>query len=158
MNNKLEELLKINAIEIDKQIEKLIPKNIDDTWLEKYIGIPSFEYDEKACTEAISKPIWDLLERGGKRWRPLLMKLAYTIIREKENDIINKFFIIPELIHNGTLIVDDIEDDSRTRRGRPCIHKLFGKDIAINAGNALYYLPLILIKNSSLDFETKTKF
>ncbi|MFH1521902.1 MAG: polyprenyl synthetase family protein, partial [archaeon] len=120
--------------------------------------IPSFEYDEKACTEAISNPVWNLLERGGKRWRPLLMKLAYLITEGREKESINKFLIIPELIHNGTLIIDDIEDDSESRRGKPCVHKLFGIDIAVNAGNALYYLPLLaLLKNNSLNSETKVR-
>ena len=45
-------------------------------------------------------------------------------------------------------IIDDIEDESEFRRGKPCTHRLFGLDVAINAGNAMYYLPLLpLIKN-----------
>jgi len=61
---------------------------------------------------------------------------------------VKDFFIIPELVHNGTLIVDDIEDDSLMRRGKPCLHKIFGIDIAINAGNFIYFLPLLaLVKN-----------
>ena len=51
------------------------------------------------------------------------------------------------LVHNS-LIVDDIEDSSELRRGKPCTYKIFGDDIAINAGNAMYYLPLlVLLKN-----------
>jgi geranylgeranyl diphosphate synthase type I len=53
------------------------------------------------------------------------------------------FAIIPEVVHNGTLMIDDIEDDSELRRGKPCSHKLHGVDIAINAGNTMYYLPLL---------------
>jgi len=45
-------------------------------------------------------------------------------------------------------MIDDIEDNSEFRRGKPCTHRLFGLDVAINAGNAMYYLPLLtLIKN-----------
>jgi geranylgeranyl pyrophosphate synthase len=58
------------------------------------------------------------------------------------------FAIIPEVIHNGTLMIDDIEDTSEYRRGKPCTYKIYGLDIAINAGNAMYYLPLLpLIEN-----------
>ena len=58
------------------------------------------------------------------------------------------FAIIPEVIHNGTLMVDDVEDSSEFRRGKPCTYKIYGLDIAVNAGNAMYYLPLLpLIKN-----------
>jgi geranylgeranyl pyrophosphate synthase len=58
------------------------------------------------------------------------------------------FAIIPEVIHNGTLMVDDIEDAAEFRRGKPCTYRIYGVDIAINAGNAMYYLPLLpLIEN-----------
>jgi geranylgeranyl pyrophosphate synthase len=53
------------------------------------------------------------------------------------------FAIIPEVIHNGTLIIDDIEDSSELRRGKPCTYTLYGVDIAVNAGNTMYYLPLL---------------
>jgi geranylgeranyl pyrophosphate synthase len=53
------------------------------------------------------------------------------------------FAIIPEVVHNGTLMIDDIEDSSEMRREKPCTYKIFGVDIAVNAGNAMYYLPLL---------------
>jgi geranylgeranyl pyrophosphate synthase len=53
-----------------------------------------------------------------------------------------------EIIHNGSLIVDDIEDNSSIRRNKPCIHKLFGLDVSINAGNYMYYAPMMAILNS----------
>jgi geranylgeranyl pyrophosphate synthase len=61
---------------------------------------------------------------------------------KKSEDFVD-FAIIPEVIHNGTLMVDDIEDASELRRGKPCTYKIYGLDIAINAGNAMYYLPLL---------------
>jgi len=66
------------------------------------------------------------------------------------------FAIIPEVIHNGTLIVDDLEDSSELRRGKPCTYRIFGVDIAVNAGNAMYYLPLLPLmeKKAQLPAET----
>ena len=61
----------------------------------------------------------------------------------KDSDYCLDFSIIPEVIHNGTLVIDDIEDSSEMRRGKPCTHKIFQLDIAVNAGNAMYYLPLL---------------
>jgi geranylgeranyl diphosphate synthase type I len=55
---------------------------------------------------------------------------------------------VPEIIHNATLIVDDVEDSSQLRRGKPCIHHIYGVDVAVNAGNALYYLPVYLLMQS----------
>lgn len=153
--DELRELLKDNAKEVNLELEKFLPRNFDSDWLESNLGKSNFGYDELTCTEAISKPIWDLISRGGKRWRPYLMKLAYEIVGGKDD--IGKFLVIPELIHNGTLIIDDIEDSSDIRRGKLCIHKLFGEDIAINAGNAMYYLPLFVVMKSDLDDKVKLR-
>lgn len=66
-------------------------------------------------------------------------------------DIINEKAIqscayLCEIVHNGTLAVDDIEDDSKKRRGKDCLHLIYGVDVAINAGNAMYFFPLIIFK------------
>ena len=49
---------------------------------------------------------------------------------------------LTELIHNGSLIVDDIEDKSLMRRGEKCIHLKYGNDYAINSGNLMYFAPI----------------
>ena len=56
---------------------------------------------------------------------------------------------LTEIIHNGSLIVDDIEDSSSVRRNKECVHLLHGVDIAINAGNYMYYAPMLSIYNSN---------
>jgi geranylgeranyl diphosphate synthase type I len=45
-----------------------------------------------------------------------------------------------ELLHNFTLIHDNIQDDSPTRRGRPTVWRMWGRAQAINAGDALFTL------------------
>ncbi len=45
-----------------------------------------------------------------------------------------------ELVHNFSLIHDDIQDRSHERRGRPAIWKVWGEAQAINAGDAMYAL------------------
>ena len=45
-------------------------------------------------------------------------------------------------MHNGSLIVDDLEDSSLMRRGDKCIHLKFGVDYAINSGTLMYYAPI----------------
>jgi len=44
-----------------------------------------------------------------------------------------------ELLHTASLVHDDIMDDARSRRGRPCVHRVFGIDIAITTGDALIF-------------------
>ncbi len=83
-----------------------------------------------------------MLDRGGKRWRPALFLLICEALGKKAKDYLD-FAIIPEVVHNGTLVIDDIEDSSDVRRGKPCTYKIFDIDIAVNAGNAMYYLPLL---------------
>lgn len=46
---------------------------------------------------------------------------------------------MPEFMHVGSLIVDDIQDKSTTRRGGPSCHIEHGEPIAINAGTAAYF-------------------
>ncbi len=51
-------------------------------------------------------------------------------------------------MHVGSLIVDDVEDQSDVRRGGPSCHKLYGEPVAINAGSACYFLGQIVIYNA----------
>ena len=54
---------------------------------------------------------------------------------------------VTEIVHNGSLMVDDVEDDSELRRGLPCTYKKYGTDIAINAGNFMYFAPMTQLHN-----------
>lgn len=81
-------------------------------------------------------PVWDLLDRGGKRFRPALTFLACESVGGKKEDAVGAAAAV-ELLHNMTLIHDDIEDDSELRRGKPCVHKIYGVPNAINSGDAM---------------------
>ncbi|MFH1174719.1 MAG: polyprenyl synthetase family protein [archaeon] len=128
-----------------KASEDALPRKMTEGWL-KQLHEPKYgtQADTHALTEAISKPCYDLLDRGGKMWRPALLLMAACAVSGKdEKEMLPKilpFVPVVELIHNGSLIIDDMEDKSELRRGKPAIHKLYGEDIAINAGNALYFL------------------
>lgn len=143
MESILEEEKKI----IDSYLEEALPRKFDRRWLDSALGEARWEHDIESYTKAIAEPGWELLGRGGKRWRPFLMLMSYRAVSGR-NDSVGSILALPELIHNGTLIIDDIEDSSSIRRGKRCVHKIFGDDIAINAGNSLYYLPCLLIARS----------
>jgi geranylgeranyl pyrophosphate synthase len=143
----VEKFLEEKAALIDKAIEKYIPRKFTKDSIVFKLNPPRHAYNLEALNKAIAEPIWEFLERGGKRWRPALFLLIIEALGKNPEDFVD-FAIIPEVIHNGTLMVDDIEDASEFRRGKPCTYKIYGLDIAINAGNAMYYLPLLpLIKN-----------
>jgi len=132
---------------IDKMIERYIPRKYNSDSLTFTLGPPRYEYNAEAINKAIAEPVWEFLDRGGKRWRPNLFLLVCEALGAEPEKLLD-FAIIPEVIHNGTLMIDDVEDASELRRGKPCTYRLFGLDIAINAGNVMYYLPLLaLIKN-----------
>ncbi len=138
----IEDFLQEKAVLIDKAIEKYIPKEFTKQSVLFKIEPPKYSYNVKPINKAIAEPIWDMLDRGGKRWRPALFLLICEALGENADDCVD-FAIIPEVVHNGTLVIDDLEDSSEVRRGKPCTYKIFGVDIAVNAGNAMYYLPLI---------------
>lgn len=152
----IKEYLQRKSKIVDEEIEKFFPKELDKDWLEKHLGVPSYTYDVESCDKSIRVPVWDLLERGGKRWRPIFMLVCCESVRGDLEEC-KKFIPIPEIIHNGTLMVDDIEDNSYKRRGKDAIHKIYGVDIAINAGNSMYFLTQDIVKNSNLNTETKLK-
>ncbi|MCS7133325.1 MAG: polyprenyl synthetase family protein [Candidatus Caldarchaeum sp.] len=128
---------------IEKAVEEIAPKKYSLDFLVREIGEPSFRYSPESLTEGLSKPFWELFSRGGKRWRPALTIITYEALGGKAHDIYAAA-AVPEIIHNATLIVDDVEDESHFRRGGPCIHRVYGVDVAVNAGNAFYYIPVYL--------------
>jgi len=147
MEVEIEKFLEKQVAAIDKAIEKYIPRKFGKDAVVFRLSQPRYSYNLEALNKAIAEPIWEFLDRGGKRWRPSLFLLICEALGKNPEDFL-EYATIPEVIHNGTLMVDDIEDQSEMRRGKPCTYKLFGLDIAINSGNAMYYLPLLpLIKN-----------
>ncbi|MCX6802350.1 MAG: polyprenyl synthetase family protein [Candidatus Diapherotrites archaeon] len=129
---------------IEKEIEKVLPRKASAEWLEKAIGKADYSYDLETISKEFNAPVWEFLDRGGKRWRPALMLSACKAAGGKEQDAM-PFTPLAELVHEGTIIVDDIEDNAEVRRGKKALHLMFGTDTAINDGNALYFLPLTLV-------------
>lgn len=140
----LDEALGRYVLLVEEALARLLPKGADEEYLRWLTGIGEHSFDSWSIEETVLKPTWDLLERGGKRWRPVMMLLTYESLGRDPAEIAD-LSIIPELVHNGTLVVDDLEDKSDYRRGKPCIHRIYGEDVAINLGNVLYYLPLAII-------------
>ena len=91
----------------------------------------------------------------GKRIRPLLTLLCTEAAGGHWRKAISIAAAV-ELIHNFSLIHDDIQDKSSLRRGRPTVWSLWGAEQAINAGDALFALAhLVLQKEHDLSPESK---
>lgn len=77
-----------------------------------------------------------LLESGGKRLRPLLVLLSAKAVGAKFSTAYNAAVAV-ELLHNFTLVHDDIMDNADKRRGRSTLHKKYDVNTAILAGDSL---------------------
>jgi len=80
--------------------------------------------------------VWDYNLRGGKRLRPALCLLSCAAFGGKEETALPTATGL-EVLQNFLLVHDDIEDESELRRGKPCLHKIYGIPSAINAGDGL---------------------
>ncbi|WP_254767527.1 polyprenyl synthetase family protein [Salinilacihabitans rarus] len=141
---------------IDEAIADLLPRDVDAEYLESFFGEPTYEYDPDGIQRALSDPIWDLLDRGGKRWRAVLFLVFVEAFGEDPADYL-PYACIPEILHNGTIIVDDVEDEATMRRGEPALHHLYGRDVALNAGNAMYFLPLKVLTHDPADLPAERR-
>jgi len=141
---------------VDDAIEEVLPRTVDEAYLEEYFGSASYRYDPHAIQTALSDPIWELLDRGGKRWRAVLFLVLVEAFGEDPEAYL-PYATIPEILHNGTIIVDDVEDGAAMRRGEPALHHVFGQDVALNAGNAMYFIPLKIITHDPGDLDDGTR-
>jgi geranylgeranyl diphosphate synthase type II len=86
--------------------------------------------------DSLYEPIRYLMELGGKRLRPMLTLLAYSLYK---NDIkrIVPYAIAVEAFHNFTLMHDDIMDKAPLRRGKATVHEKWDTNTAILSGDVM---------------------
>ena len=140
---------------IELELRKVLPDRIDRQWAAD-VSADAVSVPEVSYYQELAEPAIDLVRRGGKRWRPLLMVLvAEALCGSEAAERAYPLVPVVELPHTGSLIIDDIEDSAEMRRGKEAAHIRYGLDISINAGNLLYYLPTICIDNADLPVGTK---
>ena len=84
----------------------------------------------------LGQAMMHLIEGGGKRMRASLPWLVAKAIGDTHSGLLDVGAAI-EIIHNFTLVHDDIMDDDPVRRGRPAVHIAYDVPTAINAGDAM---------------------
>lgn len=95
------------------------------------------------------EPLKYLLSGGGKRIRPVLMIFCCEAAGGKMEDAVYASAAI-ELLHNFTLVHDDIMDNADTRRGKETLHKKWNDNVAILSGDHLIGMAYMnLIKTNS---------
>jgi geranylgeranyl diphosphate synthase type II len=85
--------------------------------------------------------LYDLMRdyplRGGKRLRPAFCLLSCEAFGGNPRKALRTAAAL-EAFQNWALIHDDVEDESEMRRGKPCLHKIYGIPLAVNAGDGLH--------------------
>ncbi|MDR0554027.1 MAG: polyprenyl synthetase family protein [Treponema sp.] len=131
---------------IEEQLRKSLPAPSGETASWAVRVFPGLETElSPEAARFLTEPGAELLSRGGKRWRPLLMTLVCEALGG--GDAALPLAPLVEFPHNASLVHDDIEDNSDMRRGKPAVHILYGVDTAINGGSFLYFLPLSHIES-----------
>lgn len=82
------------------------------------------------------EPIQYALEGGGKRLRPTLLLLTYSLYRDDVDSAMPAAVGI-ETYHNHTLLHDDLMDHADLRRGRPTVHRRWNANTAILSGDTM---------------------
>ena len=93
------------------------------------------------------KMVNDYPQRQGKYLRPSLVLLICEALKGSKEKVLNTALAM-QLSEEWLLIHDDIEDNGEQRRGSPALHNLYGKDLAINAGDALHVLMWKVLRNN----------
>lgn len=100
------------------------------------------------------EPIRYLMNLGGKRMRPLLCLLSYSIFKNDPEKIIDPSLGI-EVFHNFTLMHDDIMDKAPLRRGNPTVHQKWNDNIAILSGDVMLVFAYELLLRTEDHFTRK---
>lgn len=100
--------------------------------VEKEIARQPFGTQPKSLYE----PIRYLMKLGGKRMRPLLVLMAYSLYKKDAEKIIS-YATAVEAFHNFTLMHDDIMDKAPLRRGKPTVHEKWNVNTAILSGDVM---------------------
>ena len=128
------------------------------------------ELERQVCRldEARTRPFYEMLtyhmgwtgegagpEATGKRIRPLMLLFSVAACGTEWLHAVSAAAAV-ELVHNFSLVHDDIQDNSDKRRGRTTLWKIWGMPMAINAGDALFVLSNQAIMDLSNNYPAET--
>jgi geranylgeranyl diphosphate synthase type I len=138
---------------------------------EAFLSVPDLLHEQSTCLFAASQhptvtgrvrdgrwedvlmaPVNDILLRPGKEIRARLVEAGYAMVRPGQSAPAAALALV-EILHAGSLVIDDIEDDSKVRRGGKAIHRVHGTPKALNAGNFMYFLAVRQIEELRLSPE-----
>eukprot|EP00056_Hartaetosiga_gracilis_P013456 m.222025 g.222025 ORF g.222025 m.222025 type:complete len:303 (-) comp13849_c2_seq1:2929-3837(-) len=99
--------------------------------------------EEEAILE---EPFTYITQVSGKGIRSMLIN-AFNIWMNVPDDKLEKIKDVTKILHNASLLIDDIEDNSKLRRGIPVAHSVYGIPQTINCANLMYFKSMALIND-----------
>ena len=105
---------------------------------------------------SLTQPVRYVLRGGGKRIRPLLTIFSAEACGGSKDDVFSSALAV-ELLHNFTLVHDDIMDQDYIRHGQKTVHKKWDDGVAILSGDAMLALSLSLLKQSPVILQSQMK-
>lgn len=97
-----------------------------------------------ARPEGLYEPIEYVLSMGGKRLRPTLVLLSYSLYRDDFEQAIPAAIGL-ETYHNHTLLHDDLMDHADMRRGQPTVHRKWNENTAVLSGDTMLIMAFQLV-------------
>ena len=132
----------------------LLDEHFEAFNLQRLLGPAVANVDQSTFATALYRPLSEFLERPGKEFRAPLVATSYALAGGR-GPCPRQLQSIVEILHAGSLIVDDIQDQSNVRRGRPALHVEHGLPVALNAGNWMYFWAFSLVDQLDLSEATQ---
>lgn len=110
------------------------------------INIPYSKDGNKTQDEKLLEPFAYILQIPGKNIRSKLARAFNRWLKVPE-DKLKEIEDIIEMLHNASLLLDDIEDNSILRRGIPVAHSIYGIPSTLNASNYIMFIALERCQN-----------
>jgi geranylgeranyl pyrophosphate synthase/predicted secreted hydrolase len=152
--NDLDGFFKSVGREVRRSVQELIP--FDMAYEQARDFVASKEREQlmdgvhvPTLVDTMVRPVRSIVDRGGKSWRSYAALACCDIVGGDSRDYV-RWLALPEFLHVGSLIVDDVQDRSDTRRGGPTAHLVYGEAIASNAGTACYFMGQRLLSGPKL--------
>ncbi|KAI1816637.1 isoprenoid synthase domain-containing protein [Poronia punctata] len=126
-------------------------KTAQEATRERWAGKPSPQGNSSSSSsqtkwteqkeKIIRSPYDYVAAEPGKEFRTLLLQ-AFNVWLEIPQESLDIIADVIRMLHTASLLIDDIQDNSSLRRGRPVAHNIYGVAQTINAGNYVYFLAL----------------
>lgn len=99
------------------------------------------DYERKETQKELDRPFTYIQKIPGKKIRSKL-SVALNYWMDISADKLQLIGEVVQMLHNASLLIDDIEDNSSLRRGLPVAHSIYGVAMTINAANYAFFLAL----------------